>query len=64
MERGGGSDFSHKNGGVDNIAGVVLIKEGVLLIFIITNPFECYLSLNVWCFYVCVFCLFAPFLSV
>ena len=38
MERGGGgSDFSHKNGGVDNIGGVVLIKEGVSIIFIITN---------------------------
>ena len=47
-EKGGGrSDFSHKNGGVGKIGGVV-----VSLIFIIANPFQCYLSLSVWC--VCV----------
>ena len=61
----GGSDFSHKKGGVGLIVGVVLKKKGgVLLTFILTNPFQCYLSLNVWWVGVCVFCLFTPFLSV
>ena len=69
----GGSDFFHKNGRVGKIGGVVL-KRWVSLLFILTNPFQCYLSLSVWCVCVywgvrvcacvcvCVFCLFTPFL--
>ena len=45
---GGGSDFSYKDGAVGKIDGVVL-KKDVSLIFILTNPFQCYLSLSVWC---------------
>ena len=41
----GGSDFSHKNGGVSKIGGCV--KKGVSLIFILANSFQCYLSLSV-----------------
>ena len=48
----GGSDFFHKNGRVGKIGGVVL-KRWVSLLFILTNPFQCYLSLSVWC--VCVY---------
>ena len=52
--------------------GRVVIKRGVSLIFILTNPFQCYISLSVWfvcvrvcvCVCVCVFCLFTPFVSV
>ena len=44
----GGSDFSYKDGAVGKIDGVVL-KKDVSLIFILTNPFQCYLSLSVWC---------------
>ena len=29
-------------------------KKEVSLIFIITDPFQCYLSLSVWCICVCV----------
>ena len=29
--------------------GRVVIKRGVSLIFILTNPFQCYISLSVWC---------------
>ena len=51
--------------------GVVLKKGkkegGVSRIFILTNPFQCYLfrSVSCLCVYVCVcvFCLFTPFLS-
>ena len=73
----GGSDFFHKNGRVGKIGGVVL-KRGVSHLFILTNSFQCYLSLSVWCVCVCVcwrvrvcacvcvcvcvFCLFTPFL--
>ena len=48
------------------ICHTVVLKKGVTLIFILTNPFQCYLSLSVWfvCVCVCVFCLFTPFLSV
>ena len=45
---GGGSDFSYKDGAVGKIDGVVL-KKDISLIFILTNPFQCYLSLSVWC---------------
>ena len=47
----GGSDFSHKKGGIGNRG--CFLKKGVgSLIFMLTNPFQCYLSLSVWC--VCV----------
>ena len=42
--------------------GRVALKKGVSLIFILTNPFQCYLSLSVWCMF--VFCLFTPFVAV
>ena len=38
-----GSDVSHEKGGVGKIGGC-LKKEGVSLVFILTNPFQCYLS--------------------
>ena len=58
------SDFSsNKNGGVGKM-GEIVLKKGVSLIFVLTNLFQCYLSLSVWCVFVYVFCLFAPFLSV
>ena len=41
---------------VAKIGEVVLkkLKRGVSLIFILANPFQCYLSLSVWCACVCV----------
>ena len=58
FEKRGHSHFPHKNGGVGKIS----------LMFILTNPLQCYLSLSVWCVCVCVcvcvFCLFTPFLLV
>ena len=36
-------------------------KGGVSLIFILTNPFQCYLSLSVWC--MCLSVLFTYFIS-
>ena len=53
----GGLDFSLEKS-VGKIGGS--LKKGVTLIFILGNPFYCYLSLSVRC----VFCLFTPFLSV
>ena len=55
----GGSDFSHKKGGLGKIEGVFVVffkKRGVSFIFILTNPFqfECFVC-------VCFFCLFAYF---
>ena len=51
---GWGSDFfSQKNIRVSKIGGVVL-KKGIWLIFILTNPFQCYLSLSIWCVCMCV----------
>ena len=44
--------------------GEIVLKKEVSLIFVLTNLFQCYLSLSVWCVFVYVFCLFAPFLSV
>ena len=57
--------------------GIIFLKKGVSLIFILTDPFQCYLSLSAWgvcvcvccvcvcvCVCMCVFCLFTPFLSV
>ena len=50
-----GSDYSHKNRVVGKTVGVVLKKRGgVSFIFILTNPFHCYLSLSVWFACVCV----------
>ena len=43
----------------------VVLKKGVSLIFILTNPFWCYISeclVRLYVIYVC--CLFTPFLSV
>ena len=49
MAKGGGSDFSHKEEGVDKIGGCVVLKNrGIRVIFILTNPFQCYVSLSVW----------------
>ena len=56
---GGGSDFSHKKGGFGKNRGVVL-KKGVT--YFHTNPFQYYLSECL--FFLGVFCLFKPFLSV
>ena len=52
--------FPIKIGRVGKIGVISFFKKGVSLIFILINPFQCYLSLSVWC----VFCLFTPFLSV
>ena len=59
---GGSHISSHENRVVGKIDGVVFKKGRVSLIFIPTNPFQFDLSLSVS--FVCVFCLFAPFLSV
>ena len=56
------SDFSNKKGDRFKTGGLLLKRGEVSLIFILTNPFQCYLSLSVWC--VCMFCLFTPFLSI
>ena len=48
----GGSDFSYKKGAVGKIGGKVVLKKGVSLIFVLSNPYQCYLPLGVW--YVCV----------
>ena len=45
FEKRGHSHFPHKNGGVGKIS----------LMFILTNPLQCYLSLSVWCVCVCVY---------
>ena len=62
---GGWNEFLKvsKKKGVCKI-GRVVVKRGVSIIFILTNPFQCYISLSVWCVCVCVFCLFTPFVSV
>ena len=53
LKKGVGSDFSHKNGGLAKIDRAVPKKrKGVSLIFIVTNPLQGYLSLNVRC--VCI----------
>ena len=48
--------FPNKYEAVGKIGGVVFVfsKRGVSLTFILTNPFQCYLSLSVWCVWVCV----------
>ena len=53
FQKKGGSDFCHKMGRVDKIGGLVN-KRRVPLSFILTNPFQCYLSLRVWCVCMCV----------
>ena len=68
------SDFSHKKGEIGKVRGSFLKKGGVSLIFILTNPFQCYLSeclvcvcvwVWVWVYVcMCVFNLLIPFLSV
>ena len=70
---GGGGfrlDFpSHKSGAVKKIGGVVLKKNKkreLSLIFILNNPFQCYLSLSVWlvCVCVCVLFIYTTFISI
>ena len=59
---GGGSDFSHKKGGVGKIGGC--FEKGWFfssLFFILTNPFQYYLLQSEWWF---LFSLFTPYLSV
>ena len=51
--KNGVSDSPHKKKLVDKMIEVVL-KKGVPLIFILTNPFQFYLSLSVWCVCLCV----------
>ena len=46
-EKKEGSDFSHKKGGLGKI-GANVLKRGLLLIFIPTNPLQFHLSLSVW----------------
>ena len=48
------------------ICCTVVLKKGVTLIFILTNPFQCYLSLSVWfvCVCVCVCVLFIYTISI
>ena len=53
--------FFQKNGGVGKIAGVIFKKE-VSLIFIVTNPFKCYLSLSVW--WMCVLFIYTISISI
>ena len=62
LKKGGeGSDFSHKKGGIGKIGGCFK-KGGVSLVFILTDSFQCYLSLSVCC--VCVFVLFIYTISI
>ena len=70
------SNFSKKRGGIQifpikmeglvkqlGILGVFFLKRGGLsLIFILTNPFQCYLSLSVWC--VCVLFIYTVSISI
>ena len=50
-----GSDFSHKKGGIGKIGRGCFKKGVVSFILILTNPFQCYLSLSVWCVCLCFF---------
>ena len=60
--RGGdGSDFSHEKGGVVKM-GRLLLKREVSLILIQTNPFQCYLSVSVWC--MCVLFIYTISISI
>ena len=52
LKKWGGSDFSHKKGGVGKTGRC--LQNRVSLIFVPTNPFQCYLSLSVCCVCVCV----------
>ena len=52
-------DFSfHKNVGVGKIGGVVLFS----LIFLLTNPFQCYFSLSAW--WVCILFIYTISVSI
>ena len=64
FEKRGGDASSHKNGRIGKIGRVLFFKKGrgISLIFILTNPFQCYLSPSIWCVCVCV-CVFTQFLS-
>ena len=59
FQKGGGPIFPTKKEGLVKLGGI----------FILTSPFQCYLSMSLWCLcvcvcvYVCVFCIFTPFLS-
>ena len=59
----GGSDFCHKMGGVDKTGGLVN-KRRVPLTFILTNPFQCYFSLRVWCVCMCVLFIYTISISI
>ena len=47
FQKMGGSDVFHKKGGVAKIGGCFM--KGLSLLFILTNPFQCYYSLSVCC---------------
>ena len=53
LKKGGVSDFFHKREGLVK-GGGILKRGGVSRIFILTNPFQCYLSLSICCVCVCV----------
>ena len=62
FEKRGVQIFPIKMEGLVKQVGLFFLKkEGVSLISILSNPFQCQVCL---CVCVCVFCLFAPFLSV
>ena len=48
-------DFYHKKWGIGEIGEGGVLKKEVSLIFILTNPSQCYLSLSVCCVF--MFCL-------
>ena len=50
-------------GGVDKTGGLVN-KRRVPLTFILTNPFQCYLSLRVWCVCMCVLFIYTISISI
>ena len=53
-KRGGGSDFSHKNGGIGKIAVVALTKESITYFHTKCYLSECFVCVCV-CMCVCVF---------
>ena len=59
----GVSDFSHKNGGVGKIDGIIFKKARVSLVFILTNPFQCHLGVCV-CVCACLRVLFIYTISI
>ena len=54
----GGSCFFHKKWRSWQNMEDCFKKEGVSLIFILTKPFQCHLSMSVWCACVCFLCLY------